>query len=89
MTDHAWLFTSSIRPFRTITGSIIEEEDGLGVAVTDEVIKKVWISNEAPPEQLRWKISFWDGTTYLECEGDSLRDVSRLMLIALEKKEKS
>ena len=46
------------------------------------VVIKKWTSTESPPEQLRWKMSFWDNTTYLECESDSLWDVIRVMFTA-------
>ena len=53
--------------------------DHLGYTGT---LMKRWSSNEPLPEQLRWKMSFRDGTTYLEAESNSLPALIHILYLA-------
>jgi hypothetical protein len=54
----------------------------------EKLVIREWTNDEPLPEQSRWKMSFRNDTTYLECESDSLWAVIRVMFSAWKRQRK-
>lgn len=54
----------------------------------DGVTVKKWTSDEPPPEQMRWKVSYKDENVYTEVESNSLTAVIRILLLTLKQERK-